>query len=338
MERPKDCAGGFILDGFPRTLEQAEMLDEMLAKSGERVRHVVALVVPDEVLTERICGRWIHKASGRSYHVAFDKPASLAASGEDAAPTTENMLDDVTGEPLTQRPDDTEDALKTRLAAYHKQTVPILGHYDEKRKGVVAEVDANRQKDDVWSDIERAIAADDVEPKEPEPEPKKVEEAAPEEAATAPPAEAPEEPAPAPEEPAPEEAASAEVAPAEPAAAEPAAAEAEPAAAEAEPAAAEAEPAPAEPAPAEPEAAEAGADAAAAEPAAAAAEPAPAAAEPAPAEAAPAEAAPAEPAAEADADAAPAEAAPAKDVAVEAGADAAAVEGAAAEGAGEAAP
>ena len=134
MERPKDCAGGFILDGFPRTLEQAEMLDEMLAKSGERVRHVVALVVPDEVLTERICGRWIHKASGRSYHVAFDKPASLAASGEDAAPTTENMLDDVTGEPLTQRPDDTEDALKTRLAAYHKQTVPILGHYDEKRK------------------------------------------------------------------------------------------------------------------------------------------------------------------------------------------------------------
>ena len=239
MERPKDCAGGFILDGFPRTLEQAEMLDEMLAKSGERVRHVVALVVPDEVLTERICGRWIHKASGRSYHVAFDKPASLAASGEDAAPTTENMLDDVTGEPLTQRPDDTEDALKTRLAAYHKQTVPILGHYDEKRKGVVAEVDANRQKDDVWSDIERAIAADDVEPKEPEPEPKKVEEAAPEEAATAPPAEAPEEPAPAaeepapapeepapaPEEPAPEEAAPAEVAPAEPAAAEPAAAE-----------------------------------------------------------------------------------------------------------------
>ena len=203
MERPKDCAGGFILDGFPRTLEQAEMLDEMLAKSGERVRHVVALVVPDEVLTERICGRWIHKASGRSYHVAFDKPASLAASGEDAAPTTENMLDDVTGEPLTQRPDDTEDALKTRLAAYHKQTVPILGHYDEKRKGVVAEVDANRQKDDVWSDIERAIAADDVEPKAPEPEPKKVEEAAPEEAATAPPAEAPEEPAPAPEEPAP---------------------------------------------------------------------------------------------------------------------------------------
>jgi adenylate kinase len=83
-------------------VEQTKMLDEMLAKDGESVTYVVALQVPDEVLTERICGRWVHKESGRSYHIKFAPPKSLNGG----APSTETMLDDETGEPLMQRADD----------------------------------------------------------------------------------------------------------------------------------------------------------------------------------------------------------------------------------------
>lgn len=147
-----DCSGGFILDGFPRTVAQAKMLDAMLAEKGEKVSYVVALEVPDEVLTERICGRWIHKESGRSYHAKFAPPRSLAEGME---PSTETMLDDETGEPLMQRADDTEEALKSRLQGYHAQTVPILEHYGP--LGVVTKVDANRPPPDVWTSIEAAI-------------------------------------------------------------------------------------------------------------------------------------------------------------------------------------
>ena len=110
---------------------------------------VVALEVPDAVLTERICGRWVHKASGRSYHAKFAPPKSLGG----AAPSVETMLDDETGEALMQRADDTEEALKARLAGYHDQTVPILDHY----KPVVSRVDANQGLDAVWTDIEKSV-------------------------------------------------------------------------------------------------------------------------------------------------------------------------------------
>ena len=109
---------------------------------------VVALEVPDAVLTERICGRWVHKASGRSYHAKFAPPKSLGG----AAPSVETMLDDETGEALMQRADDTEEALKTRLAGYHAQTVPILEHYST----VVSRVDANQGLDEVWAAIDKA--------------------------------------------------------------------------------------------------------------------------------------------------------------------------------------
>lgn len=147
-----DCELGFILDGFPRTVEQAKMLDEMLEGSSDKVSLVLALEVPDEVLTERICGRWVHKASGRSYHVKFAKPKSLV---DGATPSEETMLDDETGEPLMQRADDTEEALSKRLQGYHEQTVPILAHYEP--AGVVSKVDANVAPDEVWASIEKVL-------------------------------------------------------------------------------------------------------------------------------------------------------------------------------------
>lgn len=125
--RLSDCSKGFILDGFPRTVEQARLLDEMLKESGDEVTAVVALQVPDAALTERICGRWIHKASGRSYHASRMPPKSLKPGMK---PTPENMFDDDTGEPLYQRPDDTEEALKSRLDSYYKETLPVLDHYE----------------------------------------------------------------------------------------------------------------------------------------------------------------------------------------------------------------
>ena len=179
----EDCTGGFILDGFPRTVEQAKMLDAMLEKSGDKVSLVLALEVPDAVLTERICGRWVHKASGRSYHVKFAKPKSL---GEGDKPSETTMLDDETGarrvgraglghasvpmplrscqraqsrptagEPLMQRADDTEEALVKRLEGYYAQTVPILDHYSP--AGVVSKVDANKAPEAVWDSVAAAL-------------------------------------------------------------------------------------------------------------------------------------------------------------------------------------
>lgn len=149
----EDSVRGFILDGFPRTLEQARLLDEALAP--EKVSVVVALDVRDEVLVERICGRWVHKSSGRSYHVTFAPPKSL---GEDAMPSPETMLDDETGEPLMQRADDTEEALQARLESYHAMTVPLLQHYES----IVVRMDSNENKSAelIKADVRALIAAE----------------------------------------------------------------------------------------------------------------------------------------------------------------------------------
>lgn len=152
--REPDCKFGFILDGFPRTLVQARELDKMLSEEGACVTKVVELQVPDEVLEERICGRWIHKKSGRSYHVKYAPPKSMKKDGQ-GNPVPESMKDDVTGEALMQRPDDTASALVKRLRGYHGETVPILEHY--KPNGIVSEVNANQGMDGVWGEVLGAL-------------------------------------------------------------------------------------------------------------------------------------------------------------------------------------
>lgn len=150
-----DCRFGFILDGFPRTLPQAKALDEMLAKEGASVTKVIELQVPDSVLEERICGRWIHKSSGRSYHVKYAPPKSMKLDDKTGTPIPETMKDDETGEPLMQRADDTAAALVKRLQAYHADTVPILKHYQP--KGIVRTVNANQGMEGVWKEVLEAL-------------------------------------------------------------------------------------------------------------------------------------------------------------------------------------
>jgi len=151
--KDKDCESGYILDGFPRTLAQATALEEMLGKTGDKVTQVIEFDVPDGVLTQRICGRWMHKSSGRSYHVENKRPKSY--SGSEPA-SCENMLDDETGEPLYQRADDTEDALPKRLEAYHNDTRPILKHFGPE---ICKIIDCNRPIDVIEKEILQVIKA-----------------------------------------------------------------------------------------------------------------------------------------------------------------------------------
>jgi adenylate kinase len=138
---------GFILDGFPRNVAQAKALDRMAQENGEAVTRVIELNVADEILEERICGRWIHQGSGRSYHVKFNPPKSMAKDG--------SMVDDLTGEPLSQRSDDNATSLKKRLATYHEQTEPILEHYAPLK--IVHRVKGDQSIDAVWNDVRSAM-------------------------------------------------------------------------------------------------------------------------------------------------------------------------------------
>ncbi len=141
MKEP-ECEKGALFDGFPRNTAQAQKLDEMLAKQKVGIDRVVEMKVDDEILTERIVGRRSHPASGRSYHVKFNPPK---VEGKD----------DITGEPLVHRKDDTEAALKTRMTAYYDQTVPILGYYQEQNK--LKTVNAMGSIDNVWQQVHESV-------------------------------------------------------------------------------------------------------------------------------------------------------------------------------------
>jgi adenylate kinase len=109
-----DCGNGFLFDGFPRTLAQADALKEQ----GVNIDAVVEIDVDDDEIVKRMSGRRAHLASGRTYHVIFNPPKVEG-------------IDDVTGEPLVQRDDDQEDTVRNRLSVYHEQTSPLIGYYTE---------------------------------------------------------------------------------------------------------------------------------------------------------------------------------------------------------------
>jgi len=178
--RAPECRVGFILDGFPRTVAQAAKLDAMLAAKGQKIDRVLNFKVPDQLLVrgearekregvereereretpppsplhphslplpsipcqvERVTGRLIHAASGRSYHDKF-------------APPKIPGVDDVTGEPLTRRKDDNAETLKARLAAFHAQTAPVIEHYRDR----VVNLKADRVMGDVAAEIRKAM-------------------------------------------------------------------------------------------------------------------------------------------------------------------------------------
>ena len=133
-----DCIGGFILDGFPRTLQQAHALDQMLAKMGIRLNKVVNIAVPDQELIPRLTGRRICQSCGATYHMEFRPPAQ------------QNICDRCGGE-LYQRTDDEEDTVRDRLEVYRLQTQPLIQYYRE--RDLYSEINGAQPTEMVFRDI-----------------------------------------------------------------------------------------------------------------------------------------------------------------------------------------
>jgi adenylate kinase len=138
-----DALDGFILDGFPRTLEQAKALDKMLSSQGRRITAAILIDVPDDDVVQRISGRRVCVKAGHNYHVEFDPPKREGVCDQD-------------GSRLIQRDDDKPDVVRNRLAVYHDSTEPLIDFYDE--KGLMRRIDGTRSPTDVHDHIRAVIA------------------------------------------------------------------------------------------------------------------------------------------------------------------------------------
>ena len=137
-----DCAAGYMLDGFPRNKVQAKKLDAMLTGKNQQIDIVLRLLVDDEVVVRRIAGRRFHVESGRSYNIEFNPPEIAG-------------IDDLTGEPLTQRADDNEKVVQSRLNIYREQTEPLVKYYEE--KGVLVSIEGIGTPDEIFAKIKTAL-------------------------------------------------------------------------------------------------------------------------------------------------------------------------------------
>ena len=140
----EDCARGFILEGYPRKLAQAELLDGILAELGRRVEQVVLLDVPDDVIVARLEGRLVHPGSGRVFHVLEDPPKNPG-------------FDDLTGEPLVKRDDDREEVVRDRLRVYHQHARALTDYYRNRDQLVV--VDGNQSIPRVAETVDVSVGA-----------------------------------------------------------------------------------------------------------------------------------------------------------------------------------
>jgi adenylate kinase len=138
-----DARDGFILDGFPRTNEQAQALDEQLKAHGRRVTAALLIDVPDEEAVRRISGRRVCVKAGHNYHVEFDSPKTEGVCDQD-------------GSRLIQRDDDRPEVVRQRLSVYHEKTAPLIEYYDE--RGLMRRIDGTRSPTDVHDHIRAVIA------------------------------------------------------------------------------------------------------------------------------------------------------------------------------------